>query len=88
MNRITTSKKFAINLYDVLKAAATAGLTAGIAIVGQTLEAWTESPSFSFKDISLALALKAAFGAFAGYLIKNFLSPSKVIIKKEENIVE
>ena len=78
---ITTSKQFAIDAKDLLKGAAVAGATAGMAIAGKVLELWLDSPSFSIKDISYALVLKAAFAGFAGYLAKNFFTPSKIIIK-------
>ncbi len=78
---ITTSKQFALDARDFLKAATVAGATAGMAVVGKTLELWLESPSFSIKDISYQMILKAAFAGFAGYLAKNFFSPSKVVAK-------
>ncbi len=76
-----TSNKFAIDARDLLKGAAVAGLTAGTAIAGNALELWLNSPSFSIKDIGYAMILKSAFAGFVGYLLKNFLTPSKIIFK-------
>lgn len=81
--KITTSKKFAINLYDVAKGGVVAGITAGIAVIGQLLESWTHNPTFSFDNVSLGLVIRATFGSFASYLIKNYFSGSKVIAKIE-----
>lgn len=79
--KITTSKQFALDARDLLKAAAVAGFTAGAAMVGHVLELWLSTDSFSLKDISYQIVLKSAFVAFVGYLSKNFMSPSKVIAK-------
>lgn len=82
--KITTSKKFSINWQDVLKGLVIAVVTGIIATCGQVFESWLNSPTFTIDRVSIVLVLKAAIGAGAAYLFKNFFSPSKTIIKNED----
>lgn len=81
---IQTSKQYAINWRDVLKGAAVAALTVLVATIGQIGEQYLDSivngTVFILDKVSLVLSLKAAFGVFVAYLIKNFVTPSQTIV--------
>lgn len=76
MNKITTSKKFRINWLDIGKALLIAVITPVLVIIQAELDSG-KMPSW--KSIGMA-----AVGGAVAYLIKNFFTPSKTIIKNEE----
>lgn len=84
--KITTSKIFTLNRLDFLKGLLTAIITGVIATCGQIFEEWLkDGSSFTIEKVSFILVLKAAFGAGSAYLLKNFFSPSKTIIKESNS---
>ena len=74
-NEIQTSKLFSVNFRDILKGALVATLTPVIVLIQQSLEAGT----LVFNWNALAMA---AIGGFLAYLIKNFFTPTQVVVKK------
>ena len=76
MKQITTSKKFSINWLDIGKALLIAAITPVLVIVQSELD--------SGKMPSLKSIGMAAIAGACAYLIKNFFSPSKIVIKNEE----
>ena len=74
-NEIQTSKLFSVNFRDILKGALVATLTPVIVLIQQSLEAGT----LVFNWHALAMA---AIGGFLAYLIKNFFTPTQVVVKK------
>lgn len=75
----TTSKQFSVNMIDVLKGLATAVLTPVFLIMIGSLEAgsWT----FDWKNIGIV-----ALSAFLGYILKNFLTPPRIVITDKETV--
>ena len=74
MAKIITSKKFALNWLDLAKAALIATLTPVLVLIQNSLDAGI----FTFNWKPLAMA---AIGGFIAYLLKNFFTPSKIVIK-------
>jgi len=75
MKQITTSKKFRINWLDLGKALLIAVITPVLVIIQAELDSGVMP---SWKSIGMA-----AVGGAVAYLIKNFFSPSKVVIQNE-----
>lgn len=71
---IVTSKQFTLNLRDVLKGLIMAVLVPVATIITQSID--QGSLTFNWKAIGLA-----AIGGFVAYLVKNFLSPSQIVVK-------
>lgn len=71
---ITTSKIFTIDRLDILKALLIALLTPVLVIVQSSLDAG--NLSLNWKSIAMA-----SIGGGLAYILKNFFSQSKVIIK-------
>lgn len=74
MAKIKTSKQFAINWMDIAKACLMATLTPVLVLIQNTVDAGVFT--FHWKNL-----LMAAIGGFVAYLIKNFFTPSKIVIK-------
>lgn len=81
--KMTISKKFKIDTFDLVKSAAVTGIMAGVSLLGSLIEEWMSSPSFDIHDINLKLIVKVSFGTGLSYLVKNFLSGPAVIAKPE-----
>lgn len=77
MQKITTSKKFRLNWLDVAKAGLMAALTPVLVLIQNSIDAGV----FTINWKSLAMA---AVGGFVAYLIKNFFTPAKVVVKAEQ----
>ncbi len=77
MAQVITSKKFALNWLDIAKASIMAALTPVIVLIQQSIDAG----NFVFHWKALMMA---AIGGFAGYLLKNFFTPSKIILKGDD----
>lgn len=73
-----TSPLFNLDWRDAGKALIVATLTPVIPIVQQSIEAG--SLTFNWKAIGVAAA-----GGFVAYLIKNFFTPEKVVMKPNGN---
>ena len=84
MAQIITSKRFNLNWLDIGKAAIVAGLTASSTLIFQLIEQWVTSPGISFDKSMLILIGKTTVAATVAYLIKQFVSPSKIILKGED----
>lgn len=67
-----TSKLFSLNVQDILKAFLIATLTPVIVLVQQ----WIDKGELHFDWKQLGMA---ALGGALAYLIKNFLTPAKII---------
>lgn len=85
--KILTSKKYRINLFDLLKGFVVAALTAVLTGCGQMVESWIMSGSFSVDKVSLIIMSKTAIVGGGAYLVKQFFSSPKLTISsvKEEN---
>lgn len=70
----TTSKMWTINLLDLGKGALVAAITAGLMVIQQAIDAG------GLKGINWELVGGAALAAGVGYIVKNWLTPQKVII--------
>jgi hypothetical protein len=78
--RITSSKIFTIDRLDILKALLMSLLTPALVIIQSSLDAG--NLNFNWKAIGMA-----AVAGGGSYILKNFFSQSKVIIKEvPENI--
>lgn len=75
--KIITSKKFRLNLRDYAKGLLMAAGTSAGVVIQNVIDAG------DFIHLKWKPILMAAIGGGLTYLIKNFLSPSKVIIKSE-----
>lgn len=71
-----TSKKYRLDLLDIAKALLIAALTPVLVIVQSTLD--NGSLTFNWKAIGMA-----AIAGGLSYLIKNFFTPTQIIIKDE-----
>lgn len=72
--KITTSKIFSLDWLDAAKGLLMAALAAGFMTAQELLDKGVDI--FDWHLVG-----KAAVSGFLGYLIKNFFSPSKVVIK-------
>lgn len=72
--KITTSKIFTINRLDILKALIMAILTPALVIIQSSLDAG--KLNFNWKAIGMA-----AVAGGGSYILKNFFSQTKVIVK-------
>jgi hypothetical protein len=80
--RITSSKIFTIDRLDILKALLMSLLTPALVIIQSSLDAG--NLNFNWKAIGMA-----AVAGGGSYILKNFFSQSKVIIKEvPENIID
>lgn len=72
--KATISKRFRLNFKDFSKAFLMAIIIPVLEIIQRSLSVgeWT----FNFKTIGIA-----ALSGFVGYLLKNFLEPTKTIVK-------
>ncbi|MES2382482.1 MAG: hypothetical protein V4538_15650 [Bacteroidota bacterium] len=77
MAQIKTSKQFAINWLDIAKASLMAALTPMLVLIQNSLDAGIFV--FNWKALTMA-----AIGGFVAYLLKNFFTPSKIILKGED----
>lgn len=84
MAQIITSKRFTLNWLDIGKAAIIAGLTASSTLIFQLIEQWVTSPGISFDKAMLVLIGKTTVAATVAYLIKQFVNPSKIILKGDD----
>lgn len=84
MKKVITSKKFHVDLRDLVHSLIVAGVTAALGTGGQMIEVWLNSPSFSLDKVSVVLTLKAAIAGAGGYLIKKFVTPAQSIAPAEE----
>lgn len=71
---VTTSKQFTINLSDTIKALIMAVLVPVVTIIMASID--KGELTFNWKQI-----LIAAIGGGLGYLIKNWLTPSAIVVK-------
>lgn len=78
---VTTSNQFSLNLSDALKGLAVAVLTPVFAIMLTSLQAG--SFIFDWKMIGTVAA-----SAFLGYIVKNFLTPPKIVIEADKETVD
>lgn len=69
-----TSKQFTLNLRDVFKGLLVAVLTPLVPIISQSLN--NGSLTFDWKAIGIA-----ALGGFVAYIVKNFLTPSQIVME-------
>lgn len=76
--KIKTSKKFRIDLLDFLKSLIIAGLS-GCAMIAQQL-----IDTDSLDKVNWKAVLMAFVGGCLSYLIKNFFTPTRTIIKDEQ----
>lgn len=76
-NTTVTSKQFTISLPDVWRGLLVAVITPVITIIISSLNAG--SLTFDFKAIAIT-----ALTAGLAYVIKNFLTPSQIVIKNPE----
>lgn len=82
--KIITSKKFTLDFRDYAKGLLLAAGTSVGTVVQRILDTWINSPDTSaFSNINWKTILMAAVAGAGTYLITNFLSPSKVIVKTE-----
>lgn len=84
MAQITTSKKYTLNWLDIGKAAILAGLTASSTLIFQLLEQWITEPSIHFDKAAIMVIVKTTLVVAFSYLIKQFVSPSKIILKGDD----
>lgn len=77
MTQITTSKQFDLNWLDIGKASLIAALTPVLVLIENSISAG----AFTFEWKPL---LMAAIGGFVAYLLKNFFTPAKIVIKADE----
>lgn len=75
----TTSKQFTVNMRDVLKGLATAVLTPVFLIMISSLE--QGSWNFDWKNLGIV-----ALSAFLGYILKNFLTPARIVITDPKTV--
>lgn len=80
--KITTSKIFTLNRLDLGKGLLIAVITGVFGTCGTIIEAWIKSPVITIDHNDVILILKASFAAGSSYLFKNWLSPSKIIVKE------
>jgi len=73
----TTSKQFTINISDVWKGLIMAVILPVLTIIMNSIN--EGSLTFNWKQIAIA-----AIGGLLGYLLKNFFTPSQVVIKNPE----
>lgn len=71
---VTTSSQYSLNLADVWKGLIVAVILPVLTIIQNSIQAGTFT--IDWKNIGLT-----ALGGFIAYLIKNFLTPSAVMIK-------
>ena len=79
-----TSKRFRINLLDLGKGFIVAAITAIVAGCGQIFEQWIISSSFSIEKVQLMYIIKIGVGGGVAYLIKQFFTPAKIIMKGDD----
>lgn len=75
----TTSKQFSVTVLDLLKGLAVAVLTPVFSIMLTSLEAGTFT--FDWKIIGTVAA-----SAFLSYILKNFLSQSRIVITDQKQV--
>lgn len=75
----TTSKQFSVNMIDIIKGLAVAVLTPVFSIMMVSLEAG--SFTFDWKIIGTVAA-----SAFLSYILKNFLSTSRIVITDKQTV--
>lgn len=75
----STSKQFSVNMIDILKGLATAVFTPVFLIMIASLEAG--SLTFDWKNIGIV-----ALSAFLGYILKNFLTPARIVITDKATV--
>lgn len=75
----TTSKQFSVNLIDITKGLVTSVLTPVFLIMISSLE--QGSLTFDWKNIAIV-----ALSAFLGYILKNFLTPSRIVITDKTQV--
>ena len=85
--KMISSKKYKLNLYDLLKGFIVAAITAVLTGCGQLVEDWLINDSFSISRISLIIMAKTAIVGGGAYLIKQYFTCPKLTISsvKEEN---
>lgn len=76
--KVIVSKKFSIELRDLLKG----GLLAVIASVAPLLQATLDSGELTFNWKAIGIT---AMGTFVAYIIKNFLAPAQVTTTYDTN---
>lgn len=77
MAQIKTSKKGSLNKRDFLKAAIIAALTPVLVLIQNSIDAGV----FTFHWKTL---LMTAIGGFVAYLLKNWLTPSQIILTGDD----
>jgi hypothetical protein len=82
--KILSSKKFRLNLYDLIKGFIVAAVTAVLTGCGQLVENWISSGSLSIDKISLMIMAKTALVGGGAYLIKQFFTSPKLTISDEK----
>jgi len=71
--KVIASKKFTLQLRDLLRGGIMAALTAALVVIQKVIE--TGEMSFNWKQVAMA-----AIGGGVGYLLKNWLiEPAKII---------
>ena len=78
------SKRFRLNLYDLIKGFIVAAVTAVLTGCGQLVEEWVTKDSFQISSVSLMIMAKTALVGGGAYLIKQFFSSPKLTISKPE----
>lgn len=80
--KITSSERFRLNLYDLIKGFVVAAVTAVLTGCGQLVEEWVTHDSFTVSSVSLMIMAKTALVGGGAYLIKQFFSSPKLTISE------